>query len=68
MVSLNKSEESEAETEQEEECNDDETEPVDTSNAELSLVSRRILAVYKDEEQIQRKHLPHSLQNSRKGL
>ena len=54
------SEESEAETEQEEECNDEETEQVDTSNAELSLVSRRILAVYKDEEQIQRENIFHT--------
>ena len=46
------SEEREAETEQEEEGNEEETEPVDTSNTELSLVLRRVLAVYKDEEQI----------------
>ena len=44
------SEESEAEIDQEEEANDDEAEPVDASNAKLSLVSRRILTVYKDEE------------------
>ncbi|XP_060676296.1 uncharacterized protein LOC132805403, partial [Ziziphus jujuba] len=46
------SEESGAETEQEEACNEDETEPVDASNAELSLVSRRVLAVYKDEDNL----------------
>ena len=54
------SEESEAETDQEEEANDDEAEPLDTSNAELSLVSRRVLAVYKDEEQIQRENIFHT--------
>ena len=46
------SEESEAETDQEDEPNEEETKPVDTSNAKLSLVSRRVLVVYKDEEKI----------------
>ena len=54
------SKESEAETDQEEEPNDDEAEPLDTSNAELSLVSRRVLAVYKDEEEIQRENIFHT--------
>ena len=54
------SEESEAETDQEEEAIEEETEPVNTSNAELSLVSRRVLAVYKDEEEIQRENIFHT--------
>ena len=54
------SEESEAETDQQEEGNEEETKPVDTSNPKLSLVSRRELAVYKDEEQIQRENIFHT--------
>ena len=54
------SEGSEAETEQEEEANEEETEPVNTSNVELSLVSWRVLAVYKDEEEIQRENIFHT--------
>ena len=48
------SEESECETYQGEEEFEDETETLQASNVELSLVSRRVLTVYKDEDQVQR--------------
>ena len=54
------SEESEGETDQGEEELEDETETLQASNAELSLVSRRVLVVYKDEDQVQRENIFHT--------
>ena len=54
------SEESEGETDQGEEELEDETETLQASNADLSLVSRRVLAIYKDEDKVQRENIFHT--------
>ena len=54
------SEESEDAAEQEEEELEEEAETLNVPHAELSLVSRRVLTVYKGEEQLQRENIFHT--------